>query len=418
MLNENSMAADRIGEQFMTFQRRIFLGGLAATAAFGSTSLLAKGKKPRVGIIGGGIIGASIAAQLAKAGADVVLFEKKEPAAGATRNSVAWINPVVNDAHYMKLRLESMSAWLEDDRLFGMKAIWGGSTSWAYENKRGSLQEKATLLEVTDDPPHYLTGEGITKVNPGIFPGDNVKLAFQTFKDGHVDPVFATQCYLAAAKRNGARIVYPCEVTAVTLRDGQLTGVKTTKGDYPLDHLVSATGTDTPHVMGLLGRELKLAHKPGLVVHTAPQPVITKQVFEASSIIEFKQYADGRFLTSFTSGPPNLPQHAEILQHQMDYPDDFLRQHHGEMLIARTAEYMPAIAKGKVAKVLLGFRPYPLDNRPVIGAVPGVKGAYVVVTHSGITLAPILGRYAAQEIMTGADAPILAPYRPSRYIAA
>ncbi|WP_037506002.1 FAD-dependent oxidoreductase, partial [Rhizorhabdus wittichii] len=117
-------------------------------------------------------------------------------------------------------------------------------------------------------------------------------------------------------------------------------------------------------------------------------------------------------------GPPNLPQHAEILDHQMQYPDEYLRQHHGQMLIDRTAKYIPAIAKGKPAKILLGFRPYPLDNRPICGPVPGAKGVYAIVTHSGITLAPILGRYAAREIMSGEVAPLLQPYRPDRYIAA
>ncbi|EJL27975.1 FAD-binding oxidoreductase [Novosphingobium sp. AP12] len=402
----------------MTFQRRTVLGGMTALAALHATGACAQNRRKRVGVIGGGLIGASIAAQLAKAGADVIVFEKVRPAAGATEKSVAWINPVVNDAHYMKLRLQSMAAWLEDDRALGMKAIWGGSLSWAYSDKKDSLQKKATLLEATDDPPRYLTGAQITKAEPGILPGDGVELAFQTAKDGHVDPVFATQCYLAAAKRLGAKVLYPCEVTAIKVRGGAVVGVATTKGDFDLDHVVSVTGTDTPRIMALLDRKLELAHKPGLVVHTAPRPVTTKLVYEASSILEFKQYADGRYLTSFTSGPPNLPQHAEILQHQMAYPDPALQQRHGELLIERTAQYMPAIAGATPTKVLLGFRPYPLDNKPIAGPVPGVKGAYVVVTHSGITLAPILGRHAAQEIMTGVEAPILAPYRPTRYITA
>ncbi|MEE4453398.1 FAD-binding oxidoreductase [Novosphingobium resinovorum] len=403
----------------MTFQRRTILGGFAAMAALQAAGACAKpGRRLRVGVIGGGLIGASVAAQLAKAGAEVIVFEKTRPAAGATEKSVAWINPVVNDAHYMKLRLESMDAWLDDDRALGMKAIWGGSISWAYANKKDSLQVKAKLLEATDDPPVYLDAAGITKASPGVFPGDEVKLAFQTAKDGHVDPVFATQRYLAAAKRFGAKVLYPCEVTAIKVVGGAIAGVTTTKGDFELDHLVSVTGTDTPRIMALMDRKLELAHKPGLVVHTTPRPVTTKLVYEASSILEFKQYADGRYLTSFTSGPPNLPQHAEILKHQMNYPDPALQQFHGDMLIARTAEYMPAIAEAKATKVLLGFRPYPLDNKPIAGPVPGIKGAYVLVTHSGITLAPILGRYAAQEIMTGVEAPILAPYRPSRYITA
>lgn len=401
----------------MTFQRRSVLGGFAALAALPVIPAHARpAQRQRIGVIGGGIIGASVATQLAKAGADVILFEKSRPAAGATEKSVAWINPVVNDDHYMKLRLESMEAWKRDDRAYGMNAIWGGSISWAYANKNDALREKATLLETTSDKPRILSGADISRVSPGISPGEDVTFAFQTARDGHVDPVFATQRYLAAAKRYGARILYPCEVTMVRIVGGAIKGVTTTKGDFDLDHLVSVTGTDTPHIMALMNRQLGLAHKPGLVVHTAPRPVTTNLVYEASGILEFKQYADGRYLTSFTSGPPHLPQHAEILRHQMPYPDAGLAQHHGDMLIARTAEYMPAIAGAHPSKILLGFRPYPLDNRPIAGPVPGVSGAYVIVTHSGITLAPILGRYAAEEIMRDVQLPILAPYRPSRYI--
>ena len=403
----------------MTFQRRSVLGGFATLAALPIIPAYARpAQRLRVGVLGGGIIGASVATQLAKAGADVILFEKSRPAAGATEKSVAWINPVVNDAHYMKLRLESMDAWAQDDRAYGMKAIWGGSISWAYANKNDALREKASLLETTNDKPRILSGPDISRVSPGIMPGKDVAFAFQTARDGHIDHVFATQRYLLAAKRYGARILYPCEVTAIRIERGASKGVTTTKGQFDLDHLVSVTGTDTPRIMALMDRKLELAHKPGLVVHTTPRPVTTNMVYEASSILEFKQYADGRYLTSFTSGPPNLPQHGEILQRQMPYPDALLAQHHGEMLIARTAEYMPAIAGAQPSKMLLGFRPYPLDNRPIAGPVPGVEGAYVIVTHSGITLAPILGRYAAQEIMGSAQVSMLAPYRPSRYIRA
>lgn len=399
-----------------SYPRRAVLGGIAASAALIPAPLRA-GPRKRVGIIGGGILGASIAAQLADAGAEVLLFEKSEPAAGATRASVAWINPVVNDAHYMRLRLESMQAWREDDRRLGMAAIWGGAINWGYgEEKRAALQIKADLLKATDDPPRFLSAGEIPQVSPGVSAGDAVSIAFQTARDGHVDPVHATTRYLAAARGKGARILYPCAVTEVIVENGRLRGVGTTKGRFALDHLVSATGTDTPAIMAMLGRKLELAHKPGLVVHTDRQPVMTRMVYEASGMLEFKQYADGRFLTSLTGGPPSAAHHAEILQHQASYPSTELSLTHGKMLIARTAEYMPAIAKAEPTKVLIGFRPYPFDNRPICGPVAGVEGAYVVVTHSGITLAPILGRYVAREIMGGAAAPLLRPYRPDRFI--
>jgi glycine/D-amino acid oxidase-like deaminating enzyme len=62
------------------------------------------------------------------------------------------------------------------------------------------------------------------------------------------------------------------------------------------------------------------------------------------------------------------------------------------------------------------FRLYPPDNRPICSPVPGIEGAYVVVTHSGITLVPILGRCLAQKIMEKGSAPMLISYRSNRYI--
>jgi glycine/D-amino acid oxidase-like deaminating enzyme len=52
---------------------------------------------------------------------------------------------------------------------------------------------------------------------------------------------------------------------------------------------------------------------------------------------------------------------------------------------------------------------------PVVGAVPGAPDVYVAVTHSGVTLAPILGRYVTREIVDDARVEALAPYRPERF---
>jgi glycine/D-amino acid oxidase-like deaminating enzyme len=70
----------------------------------------------RVGIAGGGIVGASIAFHLAQAGASVTLFEKAQPASGATQNSFAWLNVFVTDPQYRALRLQSLMAYHDLDR--------------------------------------------------------------------------------------------------------------------------------------------------------------------------------------------------------------------------------------------------------------------------------------------------------------
>jgi glycine/D-amino acid oxidase-like deaminating enzyme len=81
-------------------KRRLFLtsalgAGLTALAHGAAKS----GPKLRIGIVGGGIVGAAIAMRCARAGADVTLLEKTAPAAGATSKSFAWINPFMDDPH-------------------------------------------------------------------------------------------------------------------------------------------------------------------------------------------------------------------------------------------------------------------------------------------------------------------------------
>ena len=63
----------------------------------------------------------------------------------------------------------------------------------------------------------------------------------------------------------------------------------------------------------------------------------------------------------------------------------------------------------------IGHRPTPSDGFPVIGRPAGIAGLYLCVMHSGITLAPAVGLFAAEEILTGGRDPLLLPYGPERF---
>src|SRR5215468_8550734 len=113
-------------------KRREILAGLigAGSAAILRPTLSATAM-PKVGVVGGGIVGASIAMHLARAGASVVLFEKTSPAQGATQNSFAWINAFVDDTHYRDLRIQSLLAYRKLDRTLSLQMLWGGYVNWA-----------------------------------------------------------------------------------------------------------------------------------------------------------------------------------------------------------------------------------------------------------------------------------------------
>ena len=74
-------------------KRRAFLKYLAGASALALPCVsMARQARPRVGVVGGGIVGTSICLHLARAGAEVTLFERESPAAGATSKSFAWLN--------------------------------------------------------------------------------------------------------------------------------------------------------------------------------------------------------------------------------------------------------------------------------------------------------------------------------------
>jgi glycine/D-amino acid oxidase-like deaminating enzyme len=86
-----------------------------------------------------------------------------------------------------------------------------------------------------------------------------------------------------------------------------------------------------------------------------------------------------------------------------------------EMLIQETSKYLPTTQNLTVQEVRSALRPMPPDGLPVLGRLVSTPNAYITYTHSGVTLAPMIGEMAALEICTGVETEILAPYRPERF---
>jgi glycine/D-amino acid oxidase-like deaminating enzyme len=90
-------------------------------------------------------------------------------------------------------------------------------------------------------------------------------------------------------------------------------------------------------------------------------------------------------------------------------------QKHADDVVARAARYLPAIGRPRAIPVPVGYRPLPLDELPVLGFTEPVSNLYVAMTHSGVTLAPLIGELAAIEIADGRRVEMLDPYRPERF---
>jgi len=398
------------------WRRREMLAALAAMAStWAMRPAVAAGARLRVGVAGGGIVGASIALHLARSGAAVWLFEKAAPAQGATRNSFAWVNAFVDDPHYRSLRLESIAGYHTLDRALSLGMVWGGYLNWASDAaEAASVRATALQLEGSPYPVRAVVAQQIAQLDPHLVPGP-LSTAIYSSIDAHLDPVAVTRRFLAAATAAGAKVLYPCELTALDLEGGRLRAVHTTQGTFALDRLVVAAGVDTPRLLAMAGFALGLRHAPGILAHSASVAPLTRLVHDAPGGLEFKQMADGSVVGTDAPGPPDIPAHQEIRTHAVDFPSEELRRSHGERIIGKIAKFLPGMQGVALERLTLGFRPMPSDELPVTGSLPTCLTIHVAVTHSGVTLAPIVGRLTAEEVLSGSRAELFAPYRPERF---
>src|SRR5437867_7232266 len=86
------------------------------------------------------------------------------------------------------------------------------------------------------------------------------------------------------------------------------------------------------------------------------------------------------------------------------------------LLLERAAHVVPAARGVKVVDRRVGVRPMPADRHTIAGRIPRFDNAWVVATHSGVTLGPVLGRLITDEVVGGAPHPSLAPFRPDRFV--
>ncbi len=349
-------------------------------------------------VVGAGILGASIAYHLARRGARVTLLDRGPPAGEATGASFAWINASFrNPKPYYDLRMVGMQEYrrLEAELDGRLVVTWGGGLNWDLDE---SEIEPLVRQHAGWGYDQRIVGrDEILALEPRLTTPP--ERAVFSACEGALAPVAATEALLAAAADLGVDVRIGEEVTDFTTKLGRITGLETTAGSLETDHVVLAAGVASAVLAARLGFELPLQSSPGLLVHSRPMPPLLGRVIESPGL-HMKQDPDGRFVagTSFGGGPvPNDPE-AE-----------------GQRLIDRIKAALAGTEGLEMERVTLGLRPIPEDGHPAIGPLPGVDGLYLAVMHSGITLAPAVGRFAAMELLDGAEVELLAPFRPDRF---
>ena len=352
---------------------------------------------PHVIIVGSGIIGASIAYHLSRAGARVTIIDAQEPGGIATRHSWAWINATWgNPEPYFRLRLRAMSEWRRlEAEVPAIAVAWVGSLFWqvpAEELETFVRQHAAwgydlrpvSRVEIQRLEPHLATPP---------------ELAVHAPMEGVVEPLVTAQALLAAAQQLGSVVMPQNPVRALTRNGDRVTGVEAKLGRLTADEVVVAGGVGTAALLATVGVSLPLVFSPGLLVATQPHPKTLNGLL-ISPQMELRQMDDGRFLA--VGSMDGIDPDGDI----------------GEPATAIVDTIMSMIDSGSSLVPdfhAVASRPMSRDGFPAVGRSDGLSGLYTALTHSGITLAPAIGRFVAEELLTGERNDLLRPYAPDRF---
>jgi glycine/D-amino acid oxidase-like deaminating enzyme len=359
---------------------------------------------PRVVVIGAGIVGSAIAMHLAERDLCPLLVDVGRAGHGASARSFASLSAFGTEpVGYYELACTALASWSRWAKRLGEVGFRrGGLVRWEANPTEGRQLAEQVERGRSRGYPIMPVGEAeLRRLLPAAQLGPVAAGCYAPW-DGQVEPALVVAACRAATQAAGGRLLLG-EPARVRLDDA---GIRVEVGDRVLRPGVTvlAAGAESVAVARDVGLELPTLASPGLLVETEPLPAFTDKVVYLPGgpglRVFLRQRPDGSVLLGERS-------------QEMVARD--LSQRHGRALLTQAARFLPVLHTARVARALLGWRSMPADRLPIVGPVPGLDSLYLAVTHSGVTIAPALGRLVAEEIATGDEAWLLASFRPGRF---
>lgn len=245
---------------------------MASTAA-PATAAEPLPERADVVIVGGGVIGASIAFHLAEAGVGrVLLLERDRPASGSSGKPIGGVRAQFSDPLNIRLGLRSLAAWRDFTRRPGADI---GLTTVGYLFLLADDRELAVFTEGVETqnrhgvPSRIVGPRAARELCPYVDPRGIVAAAYSP-TDGHALPRAAVAGYLRAARRLGATVRTRCPVTAVDTADGEIRAVHTPHGTVRTSTVICCAGAWSGAVGALAGVALPVTPLRRQIAFTGP----------------------------------------------------------------------------------------------------------------------------------------------------
>ncbi|KAH7202245.1 FAD dependent oxidoreductase [Fusarium oxysporum] len=348
-------------------------------------------------VVGGGIVGASIAWHLSSETNVTIIAE--DIGGVATPNSFAWLNAASSDKKfYYDFRLRSLEHWREIEKAVENLPIhWGGTTSW--DKSPRELEEEQKNLTAWGYDVIRVDKTEISKREPRIEETKLPEWGLGYDQEGALEAEKAAELLISLAKDSGAKVL-ETKVKGFTKTDGHISGVTLSSGEtIPADHVVVAAGLGSVSLLASQNIPLPLKSTAGLLVNTKPTPKkLINGVINAPEL-HIRQTLDGALLFGSSYAGGDLG----------DDPEKTARE-----LFAKLQKSVIGGEELEFSHYTIGHRVLPEDGLPILGET-GLGGLSVAVMHSGVTNGALVGKLLSRQILTGETDPILENFRLDRF---
>jgi glycine/D-amino acid oxidase-like deaminating enzyme len=354
-------------------------------------------------VVGGGVVGTSIAWHLAQRGVgDVLLLERDQLGSGTTWHSagnITWKPSHSHDAPIL-YALETLSrlkaetgqetGWTQTGRMFVAQSVQTRRNFEAFDKAAQERGIKARWIE----PREAAT------LNPLLDPSA-VEAIWLNPLSGRTNPADFTAAYAAAARLSGATIRESVEVSGISVAGGRVTGVETMNGSIPADAVVVATGLWSRLLLEPLGIALAqwACEHFYVIADVSPQLARETPSFVAPDDLLYGREEVGRFMVGCFDesakplDPASLPKPFSFTLLAPDW--DKIAPY-----FERAIRLFPALGTAPIRHFVNGPESFTPDGMPLIGRAGSIDGLLVAtaMNSAGVTWSAMAGAIIADLV--------------------
>ncbi len=360
-------------------------------------------------IIGGGLMGSSIALQLAMRGCRCIVIDKASPGRHASGVNAGGLRVLNRDPAEIPLAIEASKMWHSIEALVDSDcdARFPGQLRVA-ENKSDMalLEQRASLTQSLGyQHEEILTKKQLYQLVPSLSPHCVGGLVCRG--DGYARPYHALTAFRRKAEAMGVKYHLSTELHNMQ-QQGDGWTVRTSQGTFNSDVIVNCAGAWSGQVAEMLREPVPLTPKALMLMVTERLPHFVDPVMGAASRkLSFKQMQNGTLIIG------------GALVAKLDFAEEKTEIDWGQLAESANTvlHFFPQLKDVRIVRAWAGIEAYMPDNIPVIGASKTVKNAYHAFGFSahGFQLSPVIGCIMSQLILDGQSELPIEPFSIRRF---